>query len=1770
MKDRKKHILREAVVLLIAVFMVSSAIPAVMAETSDIAELQSAEGPINNAGKRSQLKPGTPLGKTKLEREEAFDGVGANEWYYVHNGASHDPALASDSISLTGPGTMYGGFVLNLAGEINNDITKVSYCDYGDGTGAGLSGTVKIWQGDLAGSVVEVYSQDFTTTDSGAFEDIILTTPVTITQAVYSITFEVVQDAASQFVFAVDSGPSNPGGDWISLDGTTWEDMGDVYGFDYNWLFEAYVESGGPGPSEDCIPNACDFAIDGFTDEFEAQSKGIDVNGDGMVDYYVWNSLPKDICIKITNKGEIEIGELKLMADIFRKICGPTITIFDDPKYNLQDFPCCGTDYPIEFPETGDWLIEDDTDMDSWVLQGGEGNRWLTNNQAWRCTKGEDRTYGADEDIYLGKSDTAPIDSHDTLTTPMFDIAGAACAEFSFSHWCEGEYVIDDGVVDPTDYGTIAYSLDDGATWNEISMSDFLAYDTNDEWVPVTIKFINTEIDVDDLDYMHPYNMVCDDCMPEEGDIVIEDDLNDAQLRVKFIWKKDPCLQFEGWYIDDIKVQMTLDYELELVHQTHEILELDGCDPEEGVVWEDYCFPLGFDPEDEAWYEIHIYGQVFDPMDCEIDIENNEFKYQFKIQDIHDMACIEIFSEEDGNTMNPGENVPVEITVKNVGTFAESNVPVEVKSGDLIKMKINDDTFETNTLGDYTQYYFALPSGDTKAPLEWSKGWNKISDIYDTNPAQARSLKPGNECMIIADNPDGGFPTLYEDTGTAVMAPQVIDLDPNQNGRDCADPVGAKMTFAAKWSMELEEYFYYYSGAVPQSLGSIVLLAIAPTEGPGSGYVVFTSFGPDSDPDGYENDWVSFDLDLYNLLEGALIGNDFDGETYEYLPPVELGFFVYAEGPATEADMNYVPDTPDGGCANALNPIPWTGFMVDNWKIILEDYDPASLETFATLYTGELQPGQEETLSASWPVELCTNVITAETQLSGDIDPSNDGCCAVTIIGTETETCFDHVFEDMTGGGDCLWHVCCNRETADDCFAWAGQETAQSAQYVNNMDDYLVSPVINIEDYADEGVAVNFTTWYEFHNKKDYGELQMLRSFDHDSDPATAEITAWYRIWKTSDATSNGIFVPQSAFIPQDVCEANPTTQFRFRMYSDGSGVDEGFYIDDVQIVDVLDDYDPGTLAPNYLGYTDGYTENAYGWTAGSDWVEAIELSSPEIDPFVGDEICEIYVSCGCDDYGFYAEDFNVYCYDGSTPPDMSTIAPIGNGVASGTGWTTYVFPTNHPITGSTFVIVEWIAGYTGYPAGFDYQGTFIPDLRGAWLCYLDTTNDWSSTLVDLWGAPAVWGLEAGICTGGPSMLEYGDPIPGIFQGPDTSTEDFEDKDISPWTCEAGSGGQHWFKEDENTDTIPNGAAALEDDICGECGGWYTIPSANLVPWGYNQYQTIDNAVAFKLDLTDPILNPNYIKFSAMMNYNLAKENIYIEFSPDWDGTSEMETATWVQYWAHTPGDVYGDDTGGWMSLEDITAMADPDPAQRWNIDEYAGEIVWVRFRLETDGNGAAIGEGWAIDNIELEIKPTGTPFEDTVAPETSLFFNDDTQMVTLVANDLPLNKGVGVDATFYKVDGGETMTYGGPFMIEEGTHTVEYWSVDNNENEELPHKTAELVVDNTPPVVEIISPEEGKLYLFGSPIIDRILGDNTLCIGKVPVEATATDESGVKTVLFKYNGETHWDNEAPYEHVFKEMHFGGLTISVSAIDVNGLTSAPVTMDITVYCLGLF
>jgi len=114
------------------------------------------------------------------------------------------------------------------------------------------------------------------------------------------------------------------------------------------------------------------------------------------------------------------------------------------------------------------------------------------------------------------------------------------------------------------------------------------------------------------------------------------------------------------------------------------------------------------------------------------------------------------------------------------------------------------------------------------------------------------------------------------------------------------------------------------------------------------------------------------------------------------------------------------------------------------------------------------------------------------------------------------------------------------------------------------------------------------------------------------------------------------------------------------------------------------------------------------------------------------------------------------------------------------------------------------------------------------------------------------------------------------------------------------------------------------------------------------------------------------------------------------------------------------------------------------------------------------------------------------------------------------IDTGSGVDYTEYRIDGGSWIPYTGAFNLigPDGTYTVDFYSVDNLGNTEA-IKSQDLILDNTPPEVNIELPEDGD-YVYGYIII----------------EITATDAgSGVHYVEYSLDDGATW-LPAAYNHV--------------------------------------
>ena len=95
------------------------------------------------------------------------------------------------------------------------------------------------------------------------------------------------------------------------------------------------------------------------------------------------------------------------------------------------------------------------------------------------------------------------------------------------------------------------------------------------------------------------------------------------------------------------------------------------------------------------------------------------------------------------------------------------------------------------------------------------------------------------------------------------------------------------------------------------------------------------------------------------------------------------------------------------------------------------------------------------------------------------------------------------------------------------------------------------------------------------------------------------------------------------------------------------------------------------------------------------------------------------------------------------------------------------------------------------------------------------------------------------------------------------------------------------------------------------------------------------------------------------------------------------------------------------------------------------------------------------------KIAPTTTATLDKATPDGKLGWYSTAPKITLTADD---GIGDGVDKITYKVDGGASATYEGPFTVDgEGEHVVEYFAADKAENVESVKKVA-FRVDGTAP----------------------------------------------------------------------------------------------------------
>ena len=172
-------------------------------------------------------------------------------WYYYDNGTNED------AIGLTSGGSFYWGVMFPAGQYEGSTVTKVSMYDYSSHTG-----NILIYQGGSSAPGTLLATEPYSCTGSSDFIEVTLSSPVTIDPS--QNLWIVLNNNGGQYVAACSANTGDANGRWISLDGSSWEDVAS-YGLSYTWMIRAYIENGGGGGTgaSAITPNKFNILVDG-------------------------------------------------------------------------------------------------------------------------------------------------------------------------------------------------------------------------------------------------------------------------------------------------------------------------------------------------------------------------------------------------------------------------------------------------------------------------------------------------------------------------------------------------------------------------------------------------------------------------------------------------------------------------------------------------------------------------------------------------------------------------------------------------------------------------------------------------------------------------------------------------------------------------------------------------------------------------------------------------------------------------------------------------------------------------------------------------------------------------------------------------------------------------------------------------------------------------------------------------------------------------------------------------------------------------------------------------------------------------------------------------------------------------------------------------------------------------------------------------------------------------------------------------------------------
>ena len=275
------------------------------------------------------------------------------------------------------------------------------------------------------------------------------------------------------------------------------------------------------------------------------------------------------------------------------------------------------------------------------------------------------------------------------------------------------------------------------------------------------------------------------------------------------------------------------------------------------------------------------------------------------------------------------------------------------------------------------------------------------------------------------------------------------------------------------------------------------------------------------------------------------------------------------------------------------------------------------------------------------------------------------------------------------------------------------------------------------------------------------------------------------------------------------------------------------------------------------------------------------------------------------------------------------------------------------------------------------------------------------------------------------------------------------------------------------------------------------------------------------------------------------------------------------------------DGPGCWyISPVEVTLSATDDDSgvdyTKYRIDSGSWLTYMVPFTVASNGshqvdfysvdNGANVE---SIKHVNFEINISNPMTAYSLSPSGPTGDNGwylDEVNVTLSAIDPD-----GIKDTYYRINGGTWLTYTASFLvIDDGIHTVEFYSVDMLDNTELT-KSITIKIDGTDPTVSLIRPRLSYLYLFDREVMPVACGI-TLAVGRLTVTSAAADmTSGVENVTFYTKTGSvitpqSIDLQSPYQWIWS-CDIGTRELYAIASDEAGNTAVSLSQMVSIFSL---